>query len=48
MTEPVFGPIGYEEWHRTHYKHMHHHLLQFGLIELCLGGAALPNGAHGV
>jgi hypothetical protein len=30
---PVFGPIGYEEWHRGHYKHAHHHLLQFGLIE---------------
>lgn len=32
-THPIFGPIGYEEWHRTHYKHAHHHLLQFGLIE---------------
>jgi oxepin-CoA hydrolase/3-oxo-5,6-dehydrosuberyl-CoA semialdehyde dehydrogenase len=32
-THPVFGLIGREEWHRTHYKHTHHHLLQFGLIE---------------
>ena len=32
-THPIFGPIGYDEWHRSHYKHMHHHLLQFGLIE---------------
>ena len=32
-THPIFGPIGYEEWHRTHYKHAYHHLLQFGLIE---------------
>ena len=32
-THPIFGPIGHEEWHRTHYKHTHHHLLQFGLIE---------------
>jgi oxepin-CoA hydrolase/3-oxo-5,6-dehydrosuberyl-CoA semialdehyde dehydrogenase len=33
FTHPVFGPIGYDEWHRTHYKHAHHHLQQFGLIE---------------
>jgi hypothetical protein len=33
-VHPIFGPIGPEEWHRTHYKHTHHHLLQFGLIEL--------------
>jgi hypothetical protein len=32
-THPIFGPIGYDEWHRTHYKHTYHHLLQFGLIE---------------
>ena len=32
-THPIFGPIGHEEWHRTHYKHTYHHLLQFGLIE---------------
>lgn len=29
---PIFGPIGHDEWHRTHYKHAHHHLLQFGLV----------------
>ena len=32
-THPVFGPIGYDEWHRTHCKHTYHHLLQFSLIE---------------
>jgi hypothetical protein len=32
-THPIFGPIGYDEWHRMHYKHIHHHLQQFGLIE---------------
>jgi len=31
-THPVFGPIGAEEWSRSHYKHSYHHLLQFGLI----------------
>jgi hypothetical protein len=32
-THPVFGPIGVEEWSRTHFKHGYHHLLQFGLID---------------
>jgi hypothetical protein len=31
-THPMFSPIGYDEWHHTHYNHTHHHLLQFGLI----------------
>jgi hypothetical protein len=31
-THPIFSPIGYDEWHRTHYKHTYH-LLRFGLIE---------------
>jgi hypothetical protein len=31
-THPVFGPMGIDEWHRTHYKHAHHHLAQFGLV----------------
>jgi len=30
---PLFGPLDHEEWHRAHYKHTLHHLLQFGLIE---------------
>ncbi len=30
---PIFGPLGAEEWQRSHFKHCHHHLLQFGLIE---------------
>jgi oxepin-CoA hydrolase/3-oxo-5,6-dehydrosuberyl-CoA semialdehyde dehydrogenase len=33
FDHPIFGPIGYDEWHRTHFKHTYHHLLQFGLIE---------------
>jgi oxepin-CoA hydrolase/3-oxo-5,6-dehydrosuberyl-CoA semialdehyde dehydrogenase len=32
-THPVFGPLTAEEWARAHYKHVYHHLLQFGLIE---------------
>jgi oxepin-CoA hydrolase/3-oxo-5,6-dehydrosuberyl-CoA semialdehyde dehydrogenase len=31
---PIFGPVGVEEWSRTHFKHGCHHLLQFGLIEV--------------
>ena len=31
-THPVFGPLGAEEWQRSHFKHCYHHLLQFGLI----------------
>jgi hypothetical protein len=32
-THPLFGAIAAEEWSRTHYKHVQHHLLQFGLIK---------------
>jgi oxepin-CoA hydrolase / 3-oxo-5,6-dehydrosuberyl-CoA semialdehyde dehydrogenase len=32
-THPIFGPIGADEWSRTHFKHGLHHLLQFGLLE---------------
>jgi oxepin-CoA hydrolase/3-oxo-5,6-dehydrosuberyl-CoA semialdehyde dehydrogenase len=32
-THPIFGPLGLEDWARTHYKHGHHHLLQFALLE---------------
>jgi len=32
-VHPIFGPLGVDDWARTHYKHGHHHLLQFGLIE---------------
>jgi hypothetical protein len=28
---PLFGPIDAEQWSRTHYKHVRHHLTQFGL-----------------
>ena len=31
-THPIFGPVGLDEWNRTHYKHCFHHLLQFGLL----------------
>ena len=30
---PVFGPLGMEDWSRSHFKHCYHHLLQFGLIQ---------------
>ena len=32
-THPVFGPLGGEEWARTHFKHGYHHLLQFRLVD---------------
>jgi hypothetical protein len=32
-VHPIFGPIGAEEWQRSHFKHCYHHLLQFGLID---------------
>ena len=31
-THPVFGPLNFEEWVLLHYKHVTHHLRQFGLI----------------
>ena len=27
-----FGMLNYEEWIYFHYKHLEHHLMQFGLI----------------
>jgi oxepin-CoA hydrolase/3-oxo-5,6-dehydrosuberyl-CoA semialdehyde dehydrogenase len=32
-VHPIFGPLGAEEWQRSHFKHCYHHLLQFGLID---------------
>jgi len=29
---PVFGELNFEEWILLHYKHVTHHLKQFGLI----------------
>lgn len=29
---PVFGELNYEEWVLLHYKHVTHHLRQFGLM----------------
>ena len=29
---PIFGPLKPEEWERSHFKHVHHHLQQFGVI----------------
>ena len=31
-VHPVFAPLSHEQWSRAHFKHFHHHLLQFGLI----------------
>jgi oxepin-CoA hydrolase/3-oxo-5,6-dehydrosuberyl-CoA semialdehyde dehydrogenase len=31
-THPIFGPICEEEWSRVHFKHVFHHLQQFGLV----------------
>jgi len=30
-THPVFGPLNFEEWILLHYKHVTHHLRQFGI-----------------
>ena len=37
-VHPLFGALDYDQWHRAHYKHVHHHLVQFELIE----SAAVP------
>ncbi|HTX18836.1 MAG TPA: hypothetical protein VMG34_09260 [Bacteroidota bacterium] len=39
-VHPIFGPLGAEEWQRSHFKHCYHHLLQFGLIEQAQSPAA--------
>jgi hypothetical protein len=31
-VHPIFGPLGAQEWQRSHFKHCYHHLLQFGLV----------------
>ncbi|MEP7165595.1 MAG: DinB family protein [Ferruginibacter sp.] len=31
---PVFGPLNFDEWVLLHYKHVTHHLRQFGVLEL--------------
>lgn len=31
-VHPVFGELNFEEWGRLHYKHVTHHLRQFGLL----------------
>jgi oxepin-CoA hydrolase / 3-oxo-5,6-dehydrosuberyl-CoA semialdehyde dehydrogenase len=33
-NHPIFGPLKPEEWERSHFKHCHHHLAQFGLVEV--------------
>jgi oxepin-CoA hydrolase / 3-oxo-5,6-dehydrosuberyl-CoA semialdehyde dehydrogenase len=38
-VHPTFGPLGMEEWGRSHFKHAYHHLLQFDLVE---GGPSSP------
>ena len=32
-THPIFGSLDGEQWHRAHFKHCYHHLLQFNIIE---------------
>lgn len=32
-VHPVFGELNFDEWVRLHYKHVTHHLRQFGLYE---------------
>ena len=32
ILHPVFGELNFEEWVLLHYKHVTHHLRQFGLI----------------
>lgn len=32
-TNPTFGDLGAEEWHKFHFKHCYHHLSQFSLIQ---------------
>ena len=32
-THAVLGPLGFDEWSRSHFKHSYHHLLQFGLLD---------------
>ena len=31
-VHPVFGDLNFDEWVRLHYKHVTHHLRQFGLL----------------
>ncbi len=31
-NHPIFGPLKPEEWERSHFKHCHHHLAQFGMV----------------
>lgn len=31
-VHPVFGELNFDEWVRLHYKHVTHHLRQFGLL----------------
>jgi hypothetical protein len=41
-THPLFGQLDFDGWSRNHFKHVAHHLLQFGLIEVEQVGEALP------
>jgi oxepin-CoA hydrolase / 3-oxo-5,6-dehydrosuberyl-CoA semialdehyde dehydrogenase len=33
-NHPIFGPLKPEEWERSHFKHCHHHLAQFGMVSV--------------
>lgn len=36
-VHPVFGALNYEEWVQNHARHIRHHLMQFGLVEMPVG-----------
>ena len=33
-VHPIFGPLNFDEWIQNHARHIRHHLMQFGLIEV--------------
>ncbi|HKQ98325.1 MAG TPA: hypothetical protein VJV75_10650 [Candidatus Polarisedimenticolia bacterium] len=34
FMHPVLGPLVHEEWSRFHFKHVYHHMRQFGLLRV--------------
>lgn len=42
-VHPMFGTLVFAQWQAFHFKHFHHHLLQFGLLPASL----LPRAAEG-
>ena len=37
FVHPLLGPLDHDEWSRFHFKHVFHHLLQFGAITAAAG-----------